>query len=146
MEYQTIGRADAPDLVEFGGLVLSDGRLPAESRGQIRGDCGLPIEPRCAGLWTCGLPVQWAGSLSVAADAPTPLELAAVSFTNEIGLAEWIAVQSIRAEIAVEHLRNLLVHPGFCAEFPNYCWSLICNPASRLLSVGAAQHLQFWSR
>jgi hypothetical protein len=119
MEYQTIGRADAPALVEFGGLLLSDGRLPTESRRQIRGDCGLPIEPRCAALRTSGLPVQWAGSLAVAADAPTPLELAAVNLTNQIGLAEWIAAHSIRAEIAVEHLRNLLVHPGFCAEFRN---------------------------
>jgi len=47
------------------------------------------------------------------------LELAAVSVIKAIGFAEWIAGQSVRAEIAVEHLRNLLVHSGLCAEFRN---------------------------
>jgi hypothetical protein len=109
MEYQMVGRADAPDLVEFGGIILSDGRLPIESRRQIRGDCGSSIEPCCAQLRSSGLPVQWAGSLAVAVDALTPMELAAVNVTKAIGFAEWISVRSVRAEIAVEHLGNLLV-------------------------------------
>src|SRR5207237_9705272 len=38
MEYQTVGRADAADLVEFGGVVLSYARLPTGGRVQVRGE------------------------------------------------------------------------------------------------------------
>ena len=118
VEYQTVGRIDALDSVEFSGSLPIDAGLPIEGRQEIRYGGNTPIEASSRLLSSRVIPIQSAGSLSVITDAFMPFEAAArlnrdtlgfvefasVTSRRASGWMEWTAAHAFSTEIAVEHL------------------------------------------